>query len=137
MLFPLTISYFHNRQKKLRHPLVVAAFFVPLFAFLLIWYQAIVGINILPIFWQDDFKFYNSVGSMPSSLFTFNFLMSNLGAFFLDATIISLLVSTFQTKLFRKNFAADLLCMAAIILILGIDTFFALGLNYKAPYRWS
>jgi len=60
--------------------------------------------------------------------------MSNLGAFFLAATIISLLVSTFQTKLFRKNFAADLLCMAAIILILGIDTFFALGLNYKAPY---
>jgi 4-amino-4-deoxy-L-arabinose transferase-like glycosyltransferase len=134
MLFPLAIYYFKYRQQKLRNPLFVLAFFVPLVAFLLIWYQWVVGINILTIFWQDDFKFYNAAGSMPSSFFTFNFLIGNLGIWLLAATIISLLISTLQTKLFRKFLATDLICIAAIFVIVGIDTFFALGLNYMAPY---
>jgi 4-amino-4-deoxy-L-arabinose transferase-like glycosyltransferase len=65
MLFPLTIFYFHNRQKKLRQPLVVAAFFVPLFAFLLIWYQAIVGINILTIFGKMTSNFIIPLAPCP------------------------------------------------------------------------
>jgi 4-amino-4-deoxy-L-arabinose transferase-like glycosyltransferase len=134
MLFPLAIFYFGNRLQKLRNPLVVLAFFVPLVAFLLIWYQGVCGINILTIFWQDDFKFYNAAGAMPSSLFTFNFLIGNLGIYLLVATIISLFISIFQTKLFRNLLAADLICLATIFVIVGIDTFFALGLNYKAPY---
>jgi len=36
MLFQLAISYFRNRQQKLRNPMVAAAFFAPLVAFLLI-----------------------------------------------------------------------------------------------------
>ena len=71
---------------------------------------------------------------MPSSLFTFNYLINNLGVYFLEATIISLLISAFQRKLFRNHLVADLMCLAAIFVILGIDTFFALGLNYKAPF---
>ena len=134
MIFPLAIFYFKNRQQKLRNPLVVVAFFVPLVAFLLIWYQGIVGINILTIFWQDDFKFYNATGSMPSSFFTFNFLIGNLGIYLLAATIISLLISAFQTKLFRSFLAADLISLSAILVIVGVDTFFALGFNYKAPF---
>jgi 4-amino-4-deoxy-L-arabinose transferase-like glycosyltransferase len=134
MIFPLAFFYFHNSQKKLRHPLVVVAFFVPLVAFLLIWYQGICGINILTIFWQDDFKFYNAAGSMPSSFFAFNYLAGNLGIFFLAATAISLFVSTFQTKLFKNIVASDLICIATISVIIGIDTFLALGLNFMAPY---
>ena len=134
MIFPLVIFYFRNRQKKLSHPIVVLAFFLPMLAFLLIWYQGVCGINILTIFWQDDFKFYNAAGSTPSSFFTLNYLIGNLGAFFLAATIISLLISTFQRKIFKNIFAADLICLATILFVLGIDTFLALGLNYKAPY---
>lgn len=134
MLFPLAIYYFKYRQQKLRNPLLVLAFFVPMIAFLLIWYKWVVGINILTIFWQDDFKFYNAAGSMPSSFFTFNFLIGNLGVWLLAATIISLLISILQTKLFRKFLAADLICIATICVIVGIDTFFALALNYMAPY---
>ena len=71
---------------------------------------------------------------MPSYFFTFNYLIGNLGVYFLAATIISLLVSTLQRKIFRNILAADLICMATILLVLGIDTFLALGLNFKAPY---
>ena len=109
-------------------------FFLACVAFLLIWYQGVCGINILTIFWQDDFKFYNAAGSTPSTFFTLNFLIGNLGAFFLAATVISLFVSIFQRKIFRNILAADLICLATILFVLGIDTFLALGLNYKAPY---
>jgi hypothetical protein len=71
---------------------------------------------------------------MPSSFFTFNFLIGNLGIYLLAATIISLFISAFQGKLFRSFLAADLIGLSAIFVIVGIDTFFALGLNYKAPY---
>jgi 4-amino-4-deoxy-L-arabinose transferase-like glycosyltransferase len=134
MIFPLAIFYFRNRKQKLRSPLFLVAFFVPLVAFLLIWYQGVCGINILTIFWQDDFKFHNAAGSMPSSFFTFNFLIGNLGIYLLAAAVISLLISVFQTKLFRNFLGADLICVAAIFVVVGIDTFFALGLNYSAPY---
>jgi 4-amino-4-deoxy-L-arabinose transferase-like glycosyltransferase len=134
MLFPLAIFYFYHRRKSLWNPLVVLAFFLPVVVLLLIWYQGICQINILTIFSQDDFKFYNTAGSMPSYFFTFNYLIGNLGMYFLAAIIISLLVSTFQRKIFRNILAADLVCMATILLVLGIDTFLALGLNFRAPY---
>jgi 4-amino-4-deoxy-L-arabinose transferase-like glycosyltransferase len=134
MIFPLAIFYFKNRKQKLRNRLVPVAFFVPLAVFLLIWYEGVCGINILTIFWQDDFKFYNAAGSLPSSFFTFNFFVGNLGIYLLAATIISMLISVFQTKLFRSFLGADLICVAAIFVVVGVDTFFALGLNYSAPY---
>ncbi len=134
LLFPLAVFYFHNRKKTLKNPIIIAAYFIPLVTFLLIWYQGIVGINILTIFWQDDFKFYNAAGAMPSSIFSFNFLVFNLGIFLLTATIISLLVSCFQRKLFKNFFAADLICFSTIFFIVGIDALFVLGLNFQAPY---
>ena len=134
MLFPLAIFYFKNRRQKLRNPPFVLAFFVPLVTFLLIWYQGVVGINILTIFWQDDFKFFNAPGSMPSPFFTFNFLAGNLCIYLLVAAVISLLISVFQAKLFRNFLVADMVCFAAIFVVVGIDTFFVLGLNYKAPF---
>ncbi len=134
MVIPLAIFYFRERQKKLRHPLVPFAFFLPMVAFLLIWYQGVGGVDILTIFWQDDFKSYNVAGSTPSSFFTFNFLIGNLGVFILAAVVISLLVSIFHRKTLRNVLAADFICMATIVLVLGIDAFLAVGLNFKAPY---
>ena len=134
MIVPLAIFYFRDRQKKLRRPWVPFAFFLPLIAFLLIWYQGVIGINILTIFWQDDFKFYNAAGSTPSTFFTLNYLIGNLGAFFLVAAAVSLLVSIFHRKTFRTILSADLVCVATILVVLGVDAFLALGLNYRAPY---
>jgi 4-amino-4-deoxy-L-arabinose transferase-like glycosyltransferase len=134
MIAPLVIFYFSRRKKNLRKPFVTVAFFIPLIAFLLIWYQGIVGINISTIFSQDDFKFHNAIGSMPSSFFTINYLVINLGIFFLATIIISVLIVSIQRKMFRNFLSSDLLCVATIAVILGIDTFFALGLNNQAPY---
>lgn len=134
MIVPLTIFYFSRRKKNLRKPFVTVAFFIPILAFLLIWYQGIVGINLLTIFSQDDFKFYNAAGSMPSSFFNINYLVNNLGIFFLAATVVSMLIASLEPKILRRFLGTDLLCAATIFVILGIDTFFALVLNYKAPF---
>ena len=135
MLVPLAVFYFYYPRRVLRNPLAVLAFFLPVLVLLLIWYQGVCHISILTIFWQDDFKFYNTTaGSMPSYLFTFNYLNANLGGFFLAATFISVLVTTFQAKLFRNVRAADVACIAAILVVLGVDSLLALGLNFKAPY---
>jgi 4-amino-4-deoxy-L-arabinose transferase-like glycosyltransferase len=134
MVLPLAIFYFRDRQNKLRRPWVPFAFFLPMVTFLLLWYQGVGGVDILTIFWQDDFKSFNAAGSTPSSLFTFNYLVGNLGMFFLAAAVISLLVSIFYRKTFRKILAADSICVATIVLVLGIDVFLALGLNFRAPY---
>ena len=134
MIAPLVIFYFFHRKKNLRKPSVAIAFFIPIVAFLLIWYQGIVGINLTTIFSQDDFKFFNVAGSMPSPFFTINYFVGNLGAFFLTATIISVLILSFERKIFRNFLSSDLLCVATILVILGIDTFFVLGLNYQTPY---
>jgi hypothetical protein len=45
-----------------------------------------------------------------------------------------LVISVFQTKLFKRFLAANLICFAAIFVVVGVDTFLALGLNYSAPY---
>jgi 4-amino-4-deoxy-L-arabinose transferase-like glycosyltransferase len=134
MLFPLAILYFHKRPKRLRHPLVVAAFFLPLIALLLFWYEGVYHQSILTMFSHDDFNFYNTAGSTPSYFFTLNFLTLNLGLLFCAATLISLLISPFQKKLFRNIVGADLICLATILLVVGIDAVLALGLNLKSPY---
>ena len=134
MVFPLAIFYFRGRQKKLSRPWVPFAFFLPMVAFLLVWYQGVCGINILTIFWQDDFKFYNAAGSTPTSFFTFNYLIGNLGAYILAAAAISLFISVFYRKTLKNLLASDAVCLAAILVVLGLDAFLALGLNYRAPY---
>lgn len=134
MLFPLAILYFHYRPKKLWNLLPVLYFSLPVIVLLQIWYHDVLRCNILTIFWQDDFRNYNSPGAMPSGFFTLNFLLGALGAFFLAAVIISLLVSLFQTKLFRNVLIADLTCLASILLVFGLDTFLGWGLNFNAPF---
>jgi 4-amino-4-deoxy-L-arabinose transferase-like glycosyltransferase len=56
MLFPLAIVYFHKRPKTLRKPLVVVAFFLPLVALLLFWYEGVYHQSILTMFAHDDFN---------------------------------------------------------------------------------
>jgi hypothetical protein len=134
MLLPLALVYFHRRPKTLRHPLVVVAFFLPLIALLLFWYEGVYHQSILTMFAHDDFNFYNPASATPSYFFTLNFFTLNLGLLFCAATLISLLIPSFQRKLFRNLLWADLVCLATILVVVGIDSVLALDLNLKSPY---
>ena len=50
------------------------------------------------------------------------------------AAAISLFISVFYRKTLKNLLASDAVCLAAIVVVLGLDAFLALGLNYRAPY---
>lgn len=134
MLVPLAIFYLSNRQHKLRNPAVLLAFVIPALAAMLVWYQGVCQISILTIFQQDDFKYYNPVGAKPTFLFIFNYLNGNIGVYMLIAVVLSVLISLSLFRLNQKFLSFDMLCLAVIVVVLGVDAFLSLVLNYQPPY---
>jgi 4-amino-4-deoxy-L-arabinose transferase-like glycosyltransferase len=133
-LIPLALFYFYNRQSNLKRKLAVVAYFLPVLVLLILWYQLISGRGLISIIGIDDFTNYNTVVSTPSSFFLVNFLLNGLGALFLVAVILSLIVSFTRRKLFSKFLIFDLMCVVTILVVGTVDTLLAVGLNHGAPY---
>ncbi len=134
MLVPLAIFYFRYRQKSLRRPYLVFAFFVPLLIFVFAWYQFICQGSVINLFLHDDFTHFNPPSAMPSAFFAANYLWITLGGFILAATAFSLAVSLGQKQLFKNVLPLDLICLATIVAVAGVDTFMGVALNYQAPF---
>jgi 4-amino-4-deoxy-L-arabinose transferase-like glycosyltransferase len=134
ILIPLTFFYFYRRQSKLKRVLVVVAYFLPTLLFLVVWYQILTGRGLISIIVIEDFNNFNPVGTVPSFFFIINYLLDGLGALFLIATALSLVVSFAGRRLFAKLLPFDLMCLASILVVGGINTFLAVGLNLKSPY---
>ena len=134
MLVPLALFYFRYRQKSLKRPYVVLAFFVPLVIFSFAWYQFICQGSVINLFRHDDFTHFNPSNGMPSPFFAANYLWINLGGFILAATAFSIAVSLGQKQLFKKTLPLDLICLATIVAVAGVDTFMGVALNYQAPF---
>jgi hypothetical protein len=137
-LIPLALFYFHYRQKNLSRIFAVAAYFLPALLLFFIWYDIIWGRGLLyadshTAFSHDDFVNFNAV--VPSYFFVGIFLLQALGALFLVATVLSLLVCFLRRKLFAKTLPFDLICLATIVAIVGINTFLGVGLNLSFPYN--
>ena len=66
--------------------------------------------------------------------FVINYLLGILGVFFLVAGVVSLLVSFLRRKNLGDIFVFDLICLAAIVFVVGVNMFLALGLNFVCPY---
>ena len=73
--------YFRFRQKNLRRPYMVAAFFVPLVIFAFAWYQFICQGSVLNLFLHDDFTHFNPANALPSPFFAADYLWITLGGF--------------------------------------------------------
>jgi 4-amino-4-deoxy-L-arabinose transferase-like glycosyltransferase len=135
MLVPLAVFYLFKRQKNLSNPPIVVAFFAPVMAGVFVWYDVLAKCSILNfISMHDDFTNFNSGVLVPSKWFVGSFLWENLGALFLVAAAIALIVGLLQTKTIKNSVALDAVCLITIIAIAGIDTALVLGFNFKAPY---
>lgn len=139
-LIPLALFYFHYRQKNLRHIFTVAAYFLPTLLLFFYWYDITWGRGLLyadshTAFTHDDFVNFNAGGVVPSYFFVGNFLLEALGALFLVATVLSLLVCFLRRKLFAKILTFDLICLATIVAIGSLNTFLGVGLNLSFPYN--
>ncbi len=134
MLIPLALFYFSNRQRLLSRWYVPLMFFIPVMIFFFIWYWVVLGVSLVTALSHDDFNHFNLAGLEPSYLFVGKFLLNALGLLSLSATAFSLLFTFIQKKLFKKVLTFDLICLATILAIAGVDTFMAVGLNFRAPY---
>jgi len=139
-LIPLALFYFYHRQKRLRRPLAVVAYFLPALLLVFLWYYVIWGRGLFSAtshsaLSHDDFLNVNAPGVVPSYLFVGNFLLNGLGALFLIATVLSLLVCFWRRKLFANMFLFDLICLATIVAVGSVNTFLGAGLNLNFPYH--
>ena len=72
---------------------------------------------------------------MPTYFFVSNFLVSyGLGWFFIDATILSLVACLLVRRYLPKFLVFDVIFVAAILFVVGVNTFLGTTLDLKAPY---
>jgi len=139
-LIPLAIFYLYYRQKNLKRILAVAAYFLPALILVFLWYYVIWGRGLLfaashSALSHDDFQNFNAPGVIPSYLFVGNFLLNGVGLLFLIVTALSLLVCFWRRKLFARFLPFDLICLATVVAVGGVNTFLGAGLNLTFPYN--
>ncbi|TRO48112.1 hypothetical protein E2P60_01715, partial [Candidatus Bathyarchaeota archaeon] len=137
MLIPLLLLYIYQRPKNPKRILSqLIAFGLPAVFSNLLWYQIILGKDLLYLFSHNDFKDLNFPEVAPSYSFVINFLKDyGLGVFFVAAVIFSLTIGLlFWKQVPKKTVKSDLICLITIVTIIGVDLYLAVNLNLKAPY---
>ena len=134
MLVPLAIYYFYAGPKNLWRTFMGAMFFVPALIFTYIWYELITNRGFYAAFTHDDFNFYIP-SAAPSPFFVLNYLLGAVGVFFLAAGALSLLISLVRRKNLGKILGSDLICLAAVVTVLGVNMYLVLGRNLITPYN--
>jgi 4-amino-4-deoxy-L-arabinose transferase-like glycosyltransferase len=134
LLVPLAIYYLYAGQRNLWRIFMGAVYFVPTLVFTYVWYELITNRGFFAAFTHDDFNFLIT-GTVPSPFFLLYYLLGTVGVFFLAAGLVSLLVSFLQTKKLGKILESDMICLAAIVTILGVNMYLVLGRNLICAYN--
>ena len=136
ILFPLLAFFFYNNPKNLKRIVTwLSAFSIPALVASYLWYQTITGLGLISIFVHTDLITPYPGTIVPTYFFVYNFLVNyGLGWFFIDAIILSLLVVLFQRNVFRKFLVFDLICLAAVICVVSVNTILGAVLDLKAPF---
>jgi uncharacterized membrane protein len=136
VLIPLLAFFFYNNPKNLKRIVTwLAAFAIPTLFVSYLWYQTITGLGMISIFSHTDLVTPYPGTIVLTYFFVYNFLVNyGLGWFFIDAIIISLLVVLVQRRLLHKFLVFDLVCLAAVICVVSVNTFLGAVLDLKAPF---
>jgi len=137
MLIPLLIFWLYSKPKKAKVFLSqMIGFALPALLFSLLWYQVVLGKNLLYMFVHRDFTDLNYIGVNPSYSFVGVFLWNyGLGVLFVVAIAFSLILLFAFRKELPKTFRFDIICLATILPILLVDIILGAVLNLKAPYN--
>ncbi|PVX26823.1 MAG: hypothetical protein CW716_05210, partial [Candidatus Bathyarchaeum sp.] len=134
LLVPLVIYYLYAGQRNLWRILMGAVYFVPALVFTYVWYELITNRGFFAAFTHDDFNF-PITGVAPSPFFLLYYLLGAVGVFFLASGAVSLVVSFLRTKKLGKVFVSDIICLAAVVTILGVNMYLVLGRNRICAYN--
>jgi hypothetical protein len=100
-----------------------------------LWYQVITGIGLSSIFQHTDLITQNPNIATPTPFFVTNFLVSyGIGWFFIDASIVSMLVCLWQRRIFRQFLPLDSTCIATIVCVVSVNIILGTILDLKAPF---
>jgi 4-amino-4-deoxy-L-arabinose transferase-like glycosyltransferase len=137
IVIPLLIYYIYSKPKNFKRTLAkLIAFALPVLACYFLWYQVILGQNLLHIFHHSDFVFLNDPGVVPTYSFVATFLWNeSLGYFFVIAVALSLILYFVFRKELPKAYFFDLICLGTIVPILVVNMILGAGLDLKAPYN--
>ncbi len=135
LLIPLLLFLVYEQLKNPKRSVGwLAAFFGPALVSTFLWYQAITGVGVLSVFSHADLSVPSS-GMVPTPFFVSNLLTNyTLGWFFVDAAILSVIVCLAGRQVFRKFWAADLICVATVACVLAVNVYLGVALNLKSPY---
>ena len=135
-LIPLLAFFFYYQPINLRRTLKwLVGFSIPVLIAVFLWYRIISGIGLFSIFLHADLITQNPNIATPTPFFVTNFLVSyGMGWFFIDATIVSLLVCLWQRCIFRKFLPLDATCLATIICVVSVNIILGTTLDLKAPF---
>jgi 4-amino-4-deoxy-L-arabinose transferase-like glycosyltransferase len=134
MLVPLAIYYLYAGQRTLWRIFMGALYFVPALVFTYVWYELITNRGFFAAFTHDDFNF-PITGAVASPFFLLYYLLGTVGVFFLASGGVSLLVSFIRTKKLGNVFVSDMICLAAVVTILGVNLYLVLGRNLICAYN--
>ena len=136
ILIPLLAFFFYYHPKNLKRIVTwLAAFSIPALLSSYLWYRTITGLGMISIFSHTDFITPFPGTIVPTYFFVYNFLVNyGLGWFFIDVVIISLFVVLVKRRLLHKFLVFDLICLAAVVCVVSINTFLGAVLNLKAPF---
>ena len=135
MLIPLLLLYIYQRPRKVKQIIrQLAAFSLPAMFSTLLWYQVIMGKEILYLLYHNDFKDLNTV--IPTYSFLSDFLINyGLGVFFVVLAFFSFVVGfLFWRRIPKESVFFDFVCIVTLLFILGLELYMAVNLNLKAPY---
>jgi len=137
MLIPLAILYIYHRPKnKFLALSQLAVFVTPIAISHFLWYNLILGKELLYLFNHNDFRDYNFTNYTPTYTFASDFLVNyGLGLFFCVTVVVSLAASLlFWRYLPKKVVLFDFICLFTLSFIVGLVLYLAVNLNLKAPY---
>ena len=137
MLIPLAILYIYHRPKNKKLVLrQLILFTAPVAISNFLWYNIILGKELLYLFNHNDFRDYNFPHYTPTHIFASDFLVNyGLGLFFCVTFAVSLAVTLlFWRQLPKKMVLFDVICLLTLSFIVGLVLYLAVNLNLKAPY---
>jgi hypothetical protein len=137
VLIPLLAAFLYCRPKKTNSLLLwLAVFFLPVLVSSFFWYETVAGIGMDSIFLHPDLFIQIPAGTAPTYFFATNFLVSyGLGWLFIDAAVFSLFISLVQRRLMLSFVLFDLLSVAVIISVIGVNTVLGAVFNLRAPFQ--